>query len=69
MKFKISLLGTIFISLFITNANASDKELATKVIRMQSPPYWRSSRRPKFQTGVVINILRCSSVEFMDYQA
>lgn len=33
MKSKVSLFGIIFISLFITNANASDKELATKVIQ------------------------------------
>jgi hypothetical protein len=33
MKSKVSLFGIIFTSLFITNANASDKELVTKVIQ------------------------------------
>ena len=59
MKFKISLLGTIFISLFITNANASDKELATKVIQNAiTTVVLEKFSSTKVSNGVVINIHR-----------
>ena len=59
MKSNVSLFGIIFISLFITNANASDKERATKVIQNAIITLiLKKFSSTEVSDGVVVNIHR-----------
>lgn len=59
MKSKVSLFGIIFTSLFIANANASDKELATKVIQNAiTTIVMEKFSSTEVSDGVVVNIHR-----------
>ena len=59
MKSKSSLFAIIFISLLITNANASDKELATKVIQNAiTTVVMEKFSSTEVSNGVVANIHR-----------